>query len=448
MVNAVTVEKILQILEELAKEGIKTDKIPVSSCTIYRAIEKQGFNAEQIVTRNKMLNGQINIGNKLAYIRAKEQELSEEAREKLITYGIFGEKTVGNNSQTQQFIEVLEMLEQASFNTKVITTKPHTLREELERQGFNADEILAKNTKLDGEMNIGDKVSSIRAKKQELSEEERKDLIKYGILGKRETKYRKSRPKIETSQFIDILKTLKQVGLDTGKITTDSHTLREELEKQGFNADGIVAEHAELDGEMNIGNKVSSIRAKEQELSEEERKDLIKYGILGKRETKHRNGKPKLETSQFIDILEILKQVGLDTGKITTDSHTLREELEKQGFNADGIVAEHAELDGKMNIGNRVGIERRAKTKHSEEETKILTEYGILGERKTGRKQKKTKSKEVSEEKLIKEIAKLAMKRNVKMSQLQEICDSYGVAIEDVLAYIQQLEIPFENDLE
>ncbi len=445
MVNAVTVEKILQILEELAKEGIKTDKIPVSSCTIYRAIEKQGFNAEQIVTRNKMLNGQINIGNKLAYIRAKEQELSEEAREKLITYGIFGKKTVGNKSQTQQFIEVLE---QAGFNTKVITTKPHTLREELERQGFNADEMLEEHKKLDGEMNIGDKVSSIRAKKQELSEEERKDLIKYGILGKRETKHRKSRPKIETSQFIDILKTLKQVGLDTGKITTDSHTLREELEKQGFNADGIVAEHAELDGEMNIGNKVSSIRVKEQELSEEERKDLIKYGILGKREVKPRNGKPKLETSQFIDILKTLKQIGLDTGKITTESHTLREELEKQGFNANEIVAEHKTLDGEMNIGNRVGIERRAKTKHSEEETKILTEYGILGERKTGRKQKETKSKEVSEEKLIKEIAKLAMRRNVKMSQLQEICHSYGVKIEEVLAYIQQLEIPFESDLE
>lgn len=253
---------------------------------------------------------------------------------------------------------------------------------------------------------------------------------------------------VTVEKILQILEELAKEGIKTDKIPVSSCTIYRAIEKQGFNAEQIVTRNKRLNGQINIGNKLAYIRAKKQELSEEERKDLIKYGILGKRETKHRKSRPKIETSQFIDILKTLKQVGLDTGKITTDSHTLREELERQGFNADGIVAEHAELDGKMNIGNRVGIERRAKTKHSEEETKILTEYGILGERKTGRKQKKTKSKEVSEEKLIKEIAKLAMKRNVKMSQLQEICDSYGVAIEDVLAYIQQLEIPFENDLE
>ena len=350
-----TVEKFIEKLEKLQGIGVDTSKIPTSSCTIEKLLEKQKIkiNKKEIEKLGLKLND--NIGNtKVRTIQTyrgtgRGTSPTKEQVERLKELGISLEKIEGN--RTDKFIEKLEKLQEIGVDVSKIPTSDCTIEKLLQKQEKEIDkkEIEKLGLKLDD--NIGNTKDGLgkayrdyrdkgKSDQKPPTKEQVERLKKLGIsLEERNV----------TDEFIEKLEKLQKIGVDVSKIPTKNCTIEELLEIQKIKIDEKEIEKLGLELNDNIGSKkVYIIRLYREENkrsspTKEQVKRLLELGII----------LDKIEENtveRFIEKLEKLQRIDVDVSKLAT-TDTIEILLKKQKIQIDKKEIEKLGLELNDNIG-------------------------------------------------------------------------------------------------
>ena len=270
-----TIQEFIELLKKLKDIGVDVSKI-TSTDTIETLAEKSGI-GKDILKKNN-IDSSIPIGSKKAEIlkshrgKGEYRKPEKEQVKELFELGINLEK----RDIVQEFINLLKELKDIGVNVSKITDRD-TIETLAKKSGIGED-ILKKNN-IDSSIPIGSKksyivnsyrgiVKGIKPKKEQV-----KELLKLRIkLDKKDT----------IQEFINILKELKNIGVDVSKITK-TDTIETLAEKSGIGKD--VLEEANIDPNILIGSKKANImnayrgKGSCKKPKEEQVKELLELGI-------------------------------------------------------------------------------------------------------------------------------------------------------------------------
>ena len=344
------VKEFIGKLEKLKLLNIDVSKIRRRD-TILTLAEKQGVTPEKL--KQIGLNPDEKIGNIKTNIgvnyRKEEDYLSEEEIIELQQLGINLE--VINRDVVEEFIDEISILKEEGIDVSNIIIEDNILSL-IEKQGISREKL--NQLEIDMQDNIGYKKRYIQKKFKEnhefISAEQLKELKDMGIDFEQNKKN-----KAET--FIDDLEKLQEIGVDVSKILM-ADTIFTLAQKQGISEERI----------LSIGlNPSSKIGETKRYLGKKYRKDK---SFLSGEEIKKINDlgisfelKNNSAVEDFIENLEKLQQIGLDTSKILT-SDTISSFIEREGG---------SELNG-LNPDEKIGDARHYIISQYRKKKEYLTE--------------------------------------------------------------------------
>lgn len=313
-------EKIVILLEKLSNIGVDVSKIK-NLDTIQTLIHRLNIQEEALITEGIKLD--TRIGYYLSEIKysyrgtGKGKQLNDNQVERLINLGI----NLEERDYNEELIVKLEKLSRLGVDVSQIqnldTIKTIILRSNLEKDVIERD--------FDLEEKIGSKLAELKknyrgkAKRKQLNEEQVKRLLKLGIiLNKKDI----------NEDLITKLETLKGIGINISDIKQHD-TIRILAQKSHIKEE--VMQELGLDLNYKIGSAVSTVKyrcigtRKGKSPTEEQRKRLINLGINLEFSEKNANQK-------VIDMLEELKEIGIDVSKIsqrdTVETLALKSEID------------------------------------------------------------------------------------------------------------------------
>lgn len=387
-----TIERTLDILEILKKEGIDISKITLNKGEgdiLLKELEHQGIDIMPIIEKYK-LNPEYPIGESIRKVRLgyrrKRYTMTDKARKKAETLGILSKKT-----SITELIEILEILKKEgidvrkiSFSKKVNGKSEPVKLSDIKYVGVDINEVIKKYS-LNPNYLIGSKLHALWASYNSvgncvISEEEKKKVDELGILKIEE----KRRGRMDES--IEILKILQKEGVDIRKIPLKNDDNKsivciEDIKQKGININEIIKKY-KLDPKYPIGYKIRVIRlalSKEDVLlTEEENKSIEELGV----------NKSRKAVEEVLEILEILKKEGINIKNLPIvrringkDIPVTLGQLIDWGIDIEPIIEKY-KLDGDYQIGTKITNLRQAyrgkRCKITEEEKRKAELLGVV----------------------------------------------------------------------
>lgn len=353
-------------------------------------LEAEGLNLDDTINRTKVRISMIYQGK-----AAGQKPTEEQVRILRDVFKISLE--TGDKNITQKFINKLQILKMFGIDTSDINASD-TIKTVVERNGFTDFEKLEEEG-LDLDDKIGFQKNTIitnyrgKGKGVKPTEEQIRILLEiYGISldeqkkkSKKEKQEKTKEPKEKklrdlAQELIDKLEILKRHGVDTSLIKKGD-TIKTLAERSGItNFEELLNEGIDLQESIisrrDVVAKVHRGLTRGKKPTEEQIKILKdEYGI-----TLDKQNRDTIQ--EFIDKLELFKQLGIDTSDIR-DKDTIRILAERYGVDIELLKEKGFDLDEKIG-GKKSGIAKAYRghgrgAKPSEEQVRILEEeYGIL----------------------------------------------------------------------
>ena len=475
------VSQLIKLLEKLKEAGVDVSKLPKSRKLLkeIKAQDKEGKEVDisEIV---KEMPDDYNIGSKIssALLSAKwkgTNKITDEETEKLIRFGLITREEIEKaraqikESAVSELIKLLEKLKEAGVDVS-----------KLPRSG-NKDKTLLKNIKVYDEegkevdiseivkempddYNIGAKIgyalrTVVETGKGAIKKEEIDKLIGYGLITREEIEKAKAGIKEESvvSKLINLLEKLKEAGVDVSKLPRSvpkdkTKTLLKNIKAQDEKGNEVdISEIVkEMPDDYNIGSKIScALQAAKgngnYKIEEEETEKLIGFGLITRGEIeKAKAGIKESAATKLINLLEKLKESGVDVGKLPRSGNKDKTLLKNiKVYDEEGNEVDISEIVKEMpddyNIGDQIKIAlRTAKRQQGKitEETEKLIGFGLITREEI---EKAKAGKKESEEDL--EIV------DVKRENLIEIYEE-AKATQKKVTKARQLERWYEQELE
>ena len=425
-VNAIyertAVSKLIKLLEKLKEAGVDVSKLPrrgQRDKTLLKNIKAQDEEGNELDISEivKEMPDDYNIGNQIANVLQAAKgngsyKIEDEEIEKLIGLGLITREEIEKakagikeKSATTQLINLLEKLKEAGVDVSKLprsSISKNALLKNIKAQDKEGNEVDISeivNEMPDG-YNIGSKIEYtlkiVREKSKGTIEKGEIDkLIGFGLITKEEIE--KARAGIEesaVSQLIKLLEKLKEAGVDVSKLPKSRKLLKDikAQDKEGKEVD-ISEIVKEMPDDYNIGSKISSalLSAKwkgNNKIKDEETEKLIGFGLITREEIeKARAGIKESAISQLINLLEKLKEAGVDVSKLprSYSKNTLLKNIkaqDKEGNEVD-ISEIVKEMPDDYNIGAKIGYALRTvvetgKGAIKKEEIDKLIGYGLI----------------------------------------------------------------------
>ena len=425
-VNAIyertAVSKLIKLLEKLKEAGVDVSKLPrrgQRDKTLLKNIKAQDEEGNELDISEivKEMPDDYNIGNQIANVLQaakgnRSYKIEDEEIEKLIGLGLITREEIEKakagikeESATTQLINLLEKLKEAGVDVSKLprsSISKNALLKNIKAQDKEGNEVDISeivNEMPDG-YNIGSKIEYtlkiVREKSKGTIEKGEIDkLIGFGLITKEEIE--KARAGIEesaVSQLIKLLEKLKEAGVDVSKLPKSRKLLKDikAQDKEGKEVD-ISEIVKEMPDDYNIGSKISSalLSAKwkgNNKIKDEETEKLIGFGLITREEIeKARAGIKESAISQLINLLEKLKEAGVDVSKLprSYSKNTLLKNIkaqDKEGNEVD-ISEIVKEMPDDYNIGAKIGYALRTvvetgKGAIKKEEIDKLIGYGLI----------------------------------------------------------------------
>ena len=367
-------EKAIELLGILKEEGVVLNKIPTIKyenskpiSTKLQDIKQEGIDIEYIIKKYNF-NGELDIARIIKNLKvAYRGNASEEEKKKIEKLELYRVK----NDSIMDIIRVLEILKSEGIElskikqTRFDNNKTHYIKlKELKQEGIDISEIINRNN-LDGEFELGTNIYKLKriykgttsATKERITDDEKERIEKLELINEEN----------DLENVLNIAEVLKQNKVDLSKITlviyekdgqTKGKKLKE-LKQQGVDINKIIEENG-LDGEYLIGAKIRTVRAnyRKGNYNKEEQKRIENAGILKPKE--------KSVVSQTLDVLEILKNNGIDINRIAQGTarkgkkeFTSLKDINQENVDIDRIIEEN-NLDPNFLIGYKITIVKQA----------------------------------------------------------------------------------------
>ena len=410
----------IELLSLLADEGIDIRRIKTKDKL--KDITQSGVDIQNIIQKYN-LDENLYIGNILGNLRrgiaGKKNGtlMTEEEKQKVIELGILDRVT-----KAEEYIELFTILKNNGVKIAQISNHGESRLKNIKQEGIDIQKVI-EDYNLDGELRIGQiKVRikrSIEGEKPQfkMTEEQKKEFIKLGIMDDRETK---------AQEYLKIFRILKENKIDFSNIRYADRL--EDIAQEGIDIQQII-EKNDLNKEIKIGDLkyriIAGIEGKKNGIDVSELKEeFIALGIMDKRKT---------SAQQYLEIFTTLKQNGVRIEDITTTTNTL-EDIEQEGIDIEKIIQEN-HLNRNMKIGGiimrlRQGI-RNTGSKNSikltSEERKKFIELGIY---QPTRLEKLETQKRALEEKLQQVEEKKNKSKKLREQYQLELDKQKGISIE------------------
>ena len=291
----------------------------------------------------------------------------------------------GNNNATDKFIDSLIILQSIGVDTNKLVTGD-TIESLAEKSRISVEQI--KEAGLNPEDKIGTSKHHIAQAyrgnegKTCPTEEQKEELEKLGI----------SLEEINpTQKFIDKIKKLQSIGVDTNKLVSRD-TIKSLAEKSGISVDQI--KEAGLNPEDKIGTSKSNIAQAHRgneggtRSTEKQKEELEKLGMSLEKKVTRKN-----KTQKFIDKIKKLQSIGVDTNKLV-QRDTIKSLAEKSRISVDQIKEAGLNPEDKIGISKNTIVQvyrgKRGKNRPTEEQKEELKKLGISLEKKVTRKNVKS----------------------------------------------------------
>ena len=368
--------KLLTILKEC---GVDLGKIR-STVRKLSDINQEDINIQEIIDLNE-LDGETKIGSMLFRIKATLKgttshplKMTEKQKEAFFSLGLFDEE----KTKAQEHIELLSLLADEGIDIRRMKTKDKL--KDITQSGVDIQNIIQKYN-LDENLYIGNILGNLRrgiaGKKNGtlMTEEEKQKVIELGILD-RVTK---------AEEYIELFTILKNNGVKIAQISNHGESRLKDIKQEGIDIQKVIEDH-NLDGELRIGQiKVGIRRSIEGEkpqfkMTEEQKKEFIKLGIMDDRETK---------AQEYLKIFRILKENKIDFSNIRYADRL--EDIEQEGIDIQQIIEEN-DLNKEIKIGDLkyriiAGIEGKKNGIDVSELKEEFIALGIMDKRKTSAQQ-------------------------------------------------------------
>ena len=410
----------IELLSLLADEGIDIRRIKTKDKL--KDITQSEVDIQNIIQKYN-LDENLYIGNILGNLRrgiaGKKNGtlMTEEEKQKVIELGILDRVT-----KAEEYIELFTILKNNGVKIAQISNHGESRLKNIKQEGIDIQKVI-EDYNLDGELRIGQiKVRikrSIEGEKPQfkMTEEQKKEFIKLGIMDDRETK---------AQEYLKIFRILKENKIDFSNIRYADRL--EDIAQEGIDIQQII-EKNDLNKEIKIGDLkyriIAGIEGKKNGIDVSELKEeFIALGIMDKRKT---------SAQQYLEIFTTLKQNGVRIEDITTTTNTL-EDIEQEGIDIEKIIQEN-HLNRNMKIGGiimrlRQGI-RNTGSKNSikltSEERKKFIELGIY---QPTRLEKLETQKRALEEKLQQVEEKKNKSKKLREQYQLELDKQKGISIE------------------
>lgn len=265
--------------------------------------------------------------------------------------------------------------------------------------------------------------------KIKLSEEEKSEVNNLGIKTEINNKNKtKNKKKTKITKSIEILETLKQNGVDisginigTSKNGIQKVTLLKDIQQPGVDIFKIIEDN-NLNPDTEIGtiikNLRSSYRRTKSRMTDDERRKADELGLMN----------IKTKTTKTLEVLECLKQNGIDVSKIKMmvrrngkREGVLLKEIQQPGLDIMKIIQEN-NLNPDESIGIQIAninqsYKGDAHYVITEEEKQKAKELGIIRDRLSKKEKEQQELKDKLEEaKDLKEI----IQRNIKGEEFEK----------------------------
>lgn len=410
----------IELLSLLADEGIDIRRIKTKDKL--KDITQSEVDIQNIIQEYN-LDENLYIGNIIGNLRrgiaGKKNGtlMTEEEKQKVIELGILDRVT-----KAEEYIELFTILKNNGVKIAQISNHGESRLKDIKQEGIDIQKVIEDHN-LDGELRIGQiKVGirrSIEGEKPQfkMTEEQKKEFIKLGIMDDRETK---------AQEYLKIFRILKENKIDFSNIRYADRL--EDIAQEGIDIQQIIEEN-DLNKEIKIGDLryriIAGIEGKKNGIDVSELKEeFIALGIMDKRKT---------SAQQYLEIFTTLKQNGVRIEDITTTTNTL-EDIEQEGIDIEKIIQEN-HLNRNMKIGGiimrlRQGI-RNTGSKNSikltSEERKKFIELGIY---QSTRLEELETQKRALEEKLQQVEEKKNKSKKLREQYQLELDKQKGISIE------------------
>ena len=368
--------KLLTILKEC---GVDLGKIR-STVRKLSDINQEDINIQEIIDLNE-LDGETKIGSMLYRIKATLKgttshplKMTEKQKEAFFSLGLFDEE----KTKAQEHIELLSLLADEGIDIRRIKTKDKL--KDITQSEVDIQNIIQEYN-LDENLYIGNIIGNLRrgiaGKKNGtlMTEEEKQKVIELGILD-RVTK---------AEEYIELFTILKNNGVKIAQISNHGESRLKDIKQEGIDIQKVIEDH-NLDGELRIGQiKVGIRRSIEGEkpqfkMTEEQKKEFIKLGIMDDRETK---------AQEYLKIFRILKENKIDFSNIRYADRL--EDIAQEGIDIQQIIEEN-DLNKEIKIGDLryriiAGIEGKKNGIDVSELKEEFIALGIMDKRKTSAQQ-------------------------------------------------------------
>ena len=389
------ISQLINILEKLTESRIDVSKIKKSK----KINSKQYFQQlkdvvnPEIIEQNG-LDGEYLIGQQLqnaiaAYNGFGSNAITREERLKLEELGIV---QLNKKSKISELIEVLEKLKESGIDVSKLQSSKKSAGKiyYLQLKDIVNPEIIEQNG-LDGEYPIGRQINYAITNYNATKDPERRafykieeeDMIKLEELG-----IVKLNKKSKISELIEVLGKLKESEIDVSKLpiskNLDGKIYYLQL-KDIVNPE--IIEQNGLDGEYSIGEQIHNARYAYKgkgtsAIENEDKTKLEELGIVKLNE--------KSKVSELIEVLEKLKESGIDVSKIQIIK-TINGERKYQKVKdvVSSEIIEQNGLDGEYPIGRQINNaittynaikdpKRKSTYKMEEEDMRKLEDLGIV----------------------------------------------------------------------
>ena len=418
--NNSATDKFIDSLIILQSIEVDTNKL-VTGDTIESLAEKSRISVDQI--KEAGLNPEDKIGTSKHHIaqayRGNEGKTrpTEEQKEELKKLGILLEE----RNVTQEFIDKIKKLQSIGVDTNKLVSRD-TIESLAEKSRISVDQI--KEAGLNPEDKIGTSKQNIaqayrgnggvtrpteeqkeELKKLGMSLEQEEELKKLGMSLEQEEELKKLGMSLEkkvtrknatnaTQKFIDKIKKLQSIGVNTNKLVQrdtieslaeKSRMSVDQIKEAGLNPEDKIGKSKDNIAQAYRGNRVVTLP------TEEQKEELKKLGMSLEKKVTRKNATNV--TQEFIDKIKKLQSIGVDTNKLVKrdtieslaeKSRISVDQIKEAGLNPEDKIGTSKDHITQAYRGNRGG------TTPTEEQKEELKKLGMSLEKKVTRKNAKS----------------------------------------------------------